>query len=88
MYSKKRRSNNDFDFFITLTEKCTRRELASLMSSPLNRLPQYLIFLGALYQKSDHTTEYAHQIFAALKALQETTDSITNFLRDQQQRER
>lgn len=55
----KRAGSKDLEFFVQLNELSTGRSFQGLLSSPANRLASYLTFLGDIYSKIPHDTEWA-----------------------------
>ena len=56
---------------------------ASILTSPVTRLPQYLFFLGHIYTNSDPNAASTARIGEAIQKIQGITDDIANSLKDQ-----
>lgn len=70
MLTNKRQGSKDVEFFIQLNELSTGRNFQALLSSPANRLAQYLVYMGDIYAKIPHDTEVAHEYEEAIRKIQ------------------
>lgn len=81
--ANKRANSKDLEFFVQLNELSTGRNFVTLLSSPANRLANYLVYLGDIYRKIDRSCEWAADIEHALRKIQLTVDEISAFIKDQ-----
>ena len=88
-----RKSQQFFDLLVTkkkrflewldLNELCSGYSLKQLLLGPTTRLPQYLIFLGAIVRSLDPTSPSAERILQAITAVSQVSDDIAFGLKDE-----
>jgi signal recognition particle subunit SEC65/ribosomal protein S15P/S13E len=81
-----RARKNKVNEFLEISERCSGYNVSDLMEMPIFRLPQYLVFLGALFKRLDPASEASNDVKQAIVAIQEVTDHISNNLKDDAQR--
>eukprot|EP00457_Paulinella_chromatophora_P001600 gb/GEZN01001602.1/.p1 GENE.gb/GEZN01001602.1/~~gb/GEZN01001602.1/.p1 ORF type:complete len:625 (+),score=122.92 gb/GEZN01001602.1/:258-1877(+) len=77
------RKRSRFAAFLQLNELCAGHSADALLQLPVSRLPQYLIYLGAIYQNMDQSSTAANELAVAIMEVQQVTDDIATSLRDQ-----
>jgi len=76
---KKKKKN--FVQFLELNEAVAGVPLGELLLAPVTRLPQYLSFLGAVYEgMSDKNSDGATQLLNTISEIIKVTEGITSFL--------
>jgi hypothetical protein len=90
LYRKLANDSSKFNKMLLENHAATGFKMSTLMEVPTLRLPQYLIYLGALAIKLQSHSEYSGympDIQQAIAQLKNTLDSIANNLRDKNARE-
>jgi len=79
LLDKKRR----FMDWLDLNELCAGYSLKQLLLAPVCRMPQYLVFLGAIVRSLDPESPSTARILAAVAAVSKVTDDIAQALKDE-----
>eukprot|EP00462_Mataza_sp_D1_P019215 CAMPEP_0175140716 /NCGR_PEP_ID=MMETSP0087-20121206/11680_1 /TAXON_ID=136419 /ORGANISM="Unknown Unknown, Strain D1" /LENGTH=719 /DNA_ID=CAMNT_0016424003 /DNA_START=11 /DNA_END=2170 /DNA_ORIENTATION=+ len=80
------KDSSKFKAFLTLNEKCAGSDLKSLLSTPVNRVPQYLAYLAALHSKVPANTAAAQALHQAISDLQAVADDISKKMKEDKAR--
>lgn len=83
---------NGFQTWLEVNEFVTGMQFRQMLEAPMERLPQYLMFCGKLYQKQaveaqGKRTVPLQSLSEAVRGIQQVTDKISQTIMDQQRRD-
>lgn len=72
-----KQSHSMFTKFIQLEEACCGNDLATLLSLPVYRLPQYMAYLAQMASRTQADTDAREELQGAITEIQKVCDEIT-----------